>query len=905
MNTVLEVRDLTVTVGPLPVVRGVDLTLRRGEVLGLVGESGTGKTLTALALLGLAPPGAQVGGSVRLLGEELLGLPVRELARIRGRRIAMVFQDPLHAFTPVQRVGDQIAEALRIHQRPRPRRESAQRRAVELLDFVGVPRPGWAARAYPHQLSGGMRQRAMIAMAMANNPDVLVADEPTSALDVTVQAQVLEALAAARRETGAALLLVTHDLGVVAGTADRVAVLYAGRIVETGPVEAVLTRPRMPYTLGLVGSVPRPDARSPLTPIPGTAPTPGTAGPGCAFAARCPLAEPDCVTSDIQLLGVDSPSRAGLAGIDAHEAACRRVRLVAQRTAVELFPPSGEVRAGARGEGGVEGPALFSPGDGDPESWSRALPSAPGGGIPKTRGRTTPPVAGGGYPGTVGLPAPPPPSHGKPGSFGGGTPSTPGGRGPSRHRRTTPSTRGTGSLWPWTRSTPPAPGNENPGATPSTPDHGNPAPPGHGTPFAPGHGDLESQGPTARPVPGTGSPEPARSTPLSAPVPGIPGARARPSPPLPGPPHPAPSLPRPTSTAPPVPPAPELVLRVTGLAKSYTPTGGRRRRERAVVAVEEVDLEVRRGETLALVGESGAGKSTALMEIVSLTAPESGTVEILGQDVSRLTRRTARLLRGAVQIVPQDPMSSLDPRMPVGDIVAEPLYARRVPRDVVAARVPRLLGQVGLDAGDAGRYPHQFSGGQRQRVAIARALAVEPALLLLDEPVSALDVSVQAQILDLLLRLKRELGPAYLLVSHDLAVVRQIADRVAVMYAGRTVETGPVAEVFDAPRHPYARALLSAVPLPDPVAERARRRIVLPGDPPSGVPVTAGCRFLARCPVAALLAPGPRTRCENEIPRATQVTVAGTHTVACHFPHGGMPWQHIRTDRGTSGRPTY
>ncbi|WP_145968940.1 ABC transporter ATP-binding protein, partial [Streptomyces hyaluromycini] len=337
-SPVLEVRGLTVAFGggrrraAVPVVRGVDLALRPGEVLGLVGESGAGKSLTALSLLGLAPPGAQVGGSVRLLGEEVLGRPERELAGLRGRLIAMVFQDPLHAFTPVLRVGDQIAEALRIHERPRPRRETALRRAVELLDLVGVPQPSRAARALPHQLSGGMLQRAMIAMAVANRPAVLVADEPTSALDVTVQAQVLEALAVARRETGAALLLVTHDLGVVAGTADRVAVLYAGRVVETGPVEAVLCRPRMPYTLGLVGAVPRLDARVPPTPVPGTAPAPGTGGPGCPFAPRCPLAEPECRTAEPPLTGVDSPSRADASAPDAHRAACRRIPEVRRRT---------------------------------------------------------------------------------------------------------------------------------------------------------------------------------------------------------------------------------------------------------------------------------------------------------------------------------------------------------------------------------------------------------------------------------------------------------------------------------------------------------------------------------------------------------------------------------------------
>jgi peptide/nickel transport system ATP-binding protein len=831
VNAVLEVRDLTVTVGggrrpPLPVVRGVGFTLRRGEVLGLVGESGAGKTLTALSLLGLAPAGARVGGSVRLLGEELVGLPVRELARIRGRRIAMVFQDPLHAFTPVRRVGDQVAEALRIHQRPRPRRESALRRAVELLDFVGVPEPARAARAYPHQLSGGLRQRAMIAMAMANDPAVLVADEPTSALDVTVQAQVLRALADARRETGAALLLVSHDLGVIAGAADRVAVMYAGRIVETGPVEAVLARPRMPYTLGLVGSVPRLDARVAPTPIPGTAPPPGTVGAGCAFAPRCPLAEPDCGTTEPQLLGVDSPSRAGLHGIDAHEAACHRSRTAARRTAAELFPPStGQGLAGGlRGAGGQV-----------PSRWT----------------------ADGQAPGRW----------------------TADGQAPSRWTADGQAADGQAA---YERTDG---GQASPAPRPA--DWPNPA-------YRPADGSLDTPRPADRFLGTSLDVGPLSGTPL--------GAESDSGTPLnAGPASRRPLGSGPLSDTPFHPSAPgDVVLRVSGLAKSYTAPGSWRRRARVVPAVEEVELEVRRGETLALVGESGAGKSTTLMEIASLGAPQAGTVEVLGQDTRTLSRRMMRRLRGAVQIVPQDPMSSLDPRMPVGDIVAEPLLARRTPRDVIEARLPRLLRQVGLDPADAGGYPHQFSGGQRQRVAIARALAVEPDLLLLDEPVSALDVSVQAGILDLLLRLKEELGPAYLLVSHDLAVVRQIADRVSVMYGGRTVESGTVAEVFDRPRHPYTRALLSAVPLPDPAVERARRRIVLPGEPPSGVPRTAGCRFLARCPVAGALAPGERLRCETEIPPQLPTGHPGTRTVACHFPHGELRTGH---DRRMSERP--
>jgi peptide/nickel transport system ATP-binding protein len=469
--------------------------------------------------------------------------------------------------------------------------------------------------------------------------------------------------------------------------------------------------------------VPRLDARVPPVPVPGTAPAPGTTGPGCPFAPRCPLAEPECHAAEPPLTGVDNPSRADASAPEAHEAACRRIPEVRHRTAAELFGPPTET--------------------------------------------------------------------------------------PDRHR------------------------------TPGGPAAEQAAPPPSGAGTAEPTSDMA--GDRAR---GT-----TRGTPPAAP------AEA----------------------------ADDLVLSVSGLGRSY-PAAGSRRRGPVVRAVEQVDLEVRRGQTLALVGESGAGKSTTLREIASLAAPQAGRVEVLGQDTALLSRRAARELRTAVQLVPQDPMSSLDPRMPVGDIVAEPLHAARVPAAVVAARVPRLLSQVGLRPADADGYPHQFSGGQRQRIAIARALAVGPALLLLDEPVSALDVSVQAGILDLLLRLKRQPGPAYLLVSHDLAVVRQLADRVSVMYAGRTVETGSVAEVYGRPHHPYTRALLSAVPLPDPVAERARRRIVLPGDPGPGPPGASGCGFRARCPVQALLSAGQRRRCAEETPRGRAAGPDAGHTVSCHFP---------------------
>ncbi|WP_353947194.1 ABC transporter ATP-binding protein [Streptomyces sp. HUAS MG91] len=665
----LEVTDLHVDFDGKAAVRGVDLSLERGEVLGLVGESGSGKSATALALLGLLPGNATVRGSVRLDGQELVGAGDRELSRVRGARIGMVFQDPLSAFTPVYRIGDQIAEAVRAHRDVS--REAARERAVALLELVGIPRARERADAYPHEFSGGMRQRAMIAMAMANDPDVIVADEPTTALDVTIQAQILDVLRTAQRATGAALVLVSHDLGVIAGTADRVAVMYAGRVVETGPVDDVFGAPAMPYTLGLLGAVPRIDgAADTLVPVPGVAPGAGAEVVGCAFASRCPLAQERCREDRPGLLAVG----------ERHTAACVRSAELAGAAPRDVFP----------------------------------VPDVPA---------------------------------------------------------------------------------------------------------------------AATPVKGDGEP----------------------------------------------------VLKVRGLTRTFPVFKGTafKRRVGTVHAVDGVDLDIARGQTLAVVGESGSGKSTTLFELMELRRPEAGSVELFGQPVGALGKEELRALRRRVQIVFQDPMASLDPRMPVGDIVTEPLRAQGMKRAEAARRGPRLLELVGLDPAHTERYPHEFSGGQRQRIGIARALSVEPELLVLDEPVSALDVSVQAGVLNLLRRLKGELGLAYLFVSHDLSVVRHIADRVSVVYQGRTVESGAVEDVFERPAHPYTRALLSAVPVPDPRRERVRQRerILLAGDPPSSAVRWEGCVFRGRCPVYAGLGDGDRGRCERVAPPGV-----GESGAACHFP---------------------
>ncbi|AQQ14938.1 Glutathione import ATP-binding protein GsiA [Corynebacterium glaucum] len=619
----LSVRDLNVSfpseAGVVSAVRGVDFDLYRGRTLGIVGESGSGKSVTSMAIMGLLPEYAKVTGSVMYGGEELLTKTDRQMSKIRGNEIGMIFQDPLSARTPVYDIGTQLVEALQAHNNIS--KKAALSRAAELLDLVGIPEPQKRLKSFPHEFSGGMRQRVVIAIAIANNPKVLIADEPTTALDVTIQAQILDVIKVAQRETGAACIMITHDMGVVAGTADDVLVMYGGRPVEKTDVHTLFHQPQMPYSIGLLGSTPRVDQPStePLTYIEGTPPKLVNMQPRCQFAPRCPIAIEQCLDGE--------PPMVPLSGHVPHEVACIR---------------HAEIHDGKL--------------------------------------------------------------NGKP-------------------------------LYP----------------TPKLPDDS---------------------------------------------LAGVPRDQR------------------------------EVTLEVENLNKEFPLTKGSlvKRRVGTVHAVKDVSFNLRAGECMAIVGESGSGKTTTLLEIMNLDPAPDSRIVICGEDASKFTTATRQKARRNIQMVFQDPMSSLNPRMTVKEIIREPLDALGYEGDK-DARVTELMRTVGLDESQIDRFPGHFSGGQRQRIGLARALATNPAVIVLDEPVSALDVSIQAGVINLLESLKRELGLSYLFVAHDLSVVRHLSDRVAVMYKGDFVEFGESDAVFDNPQHPYTQALLSAIPIPDPDAERNRTRV--------------------------------------------------------------------------------
>ncbi len=618
---------LSVAFGRTTNVGRIGLDVARGGALGIVGGNGGGKSVTALSVMGLLPwPGRIAAGSIALDGEELAGRDEATLRRARGGRIGMIFQEPMTSLNPLLTVGDQIGEMLRVHRGQD--RQAARRAAIDLLDRVEIPLARRRVDDYPHQMSGGMRQRAMIAIAIACQPRLLIADEPTTALDVTVQAQILDLLRALQRDMGMAVILISHDLGVVAEFAQHVAVMYAGRLVERGPVNDIFASPVHPYAAALLASSPRLDAGSArLATIEGSIPDLADPPGGCRFHPRCNRAQPDCTLAEPAL----AERRPG------HAAACP-VGIAETRTA----PPS----------------------------------------------------------------------------------------------------------------------------------------------------------PTAMP------------------------ARRKTGP---------------------------VLVEAIGLAKHFPVRTGPFGGSKAVLrAVDGVSFAIAAGETLALVGESGSGKSTTGRQLLRQPEPRAGAVRFDGRDLLAMAPAELKAARREMQIVFQDPGASVNQRMTVGAIVGEPLVIHGI-GDAASRRerVRDLLARVGLDPGPAARPPRELSGGQRPRVAIARALAINARFVVCDEPVSALDVSVQAQIVNLMQDLQREFGLAYLFISHNLAVVRHIADRVAVMYLGRIVEIAETARLYADPRHPYTRALLSAVPVADPRARRAR--IALAGDIPSPIDPPAGCRFHTRC----------------------------------------------------------
>jgi len=680
MPSVLEISDLSthiqLTKSIVHAVGNVDLSIEPGEALGLVGESGCGKSMTGLSIMGLLPPGgAIVNGSIKLDGRELVGLSDAEMRTIRGNDIAMIFQDPLTSLDPTKTIGYQVAEPVRLH--TGASKAAAMARATEVLGLVGLPRPSERLGDYPHQLSGGMRQRVMIAMALSCEPKLLIADEPTTALDVTIQAQILALLHDLKDRLGMAMLLITHDMGVIAGHADRVQVMYAGRMVEVTATPNLFQHMRHPYTRALLASIPRlsQDGNRRLLTIGGLPPDLSRPPAGCRFAPRCSRATDKCRDQEPPLTG---------------------------ETAEHLF-------------------ACWHPVDGPADA-------------------------------------------------------------------------------------------------------------------AAGNGATALAEVTARPAGPHGE------------------AAVEPVPPL---------------------------LEVRELVKEFPVTAGAilQRKVAAVHAVSNVSFAVAAGETFGLVGESGCGKTTIGRVVVALERPNTGSVLLNGQDISTLSGGELRKQRRDLQLMFQDPYASLDPRMRVGSIIREPLTIQHAgTRQEQQQRVFELLDEVGLPRDAVERYPHEFSGGQRQRIGLARALTLSPKVIVADEPVSALDVSIRAQVLNLMKRLQADHGLTYIVISHDLAVVKYMADRIGVMYLGKLVELGSAEDIYQRAAHPYTAGLIATIPVPDPEEARTRKGAGIKGELPSPVTPPSGCRFRTRCPFAQDL-------CAQEEPQLR--SFGPGHVAACHFPLQG------------------
>ena len=671
MPSLLTIEDLRVDFkvrqGSVTAVDGVSFEVGEGECVGVVGESGCGKTTTGMAIMGLlAGNGAVSGGRIVFDGTDLASLGEHEMRRVRGNTIALIPQDPLTSLNPTQRIGKQIGEGFRIHRGASEK--EAERRAIEVLEMVEMPRPKERIRQYPFELSGGLRQRVIIAMGLVCEPKLLIADEPTTALDVTIQAQILDIFDSLREQLHMAVVLITHDMGVIAGRTDRVVVMYAGRRVEQAATNTLFHSMRHPYTQALLASVPSLETTTKveLRHIPGVPPDLSLDLVACRFAPRCAFAAEECRTTD----------------------------------------------PGLTDEGEDHLYACFHPVDG-----------------PRTDLPIADAVMGG----------------------------------------------------------------------------------------AQGGAEL---------------------------------------------------------------------LSTVGLVKEFPIRRGLLRRQiGAIHAVSDVAVTIREGETFGLVGESGCGKTTIGRMLVGIEEPTSGSVTFLGKEVGSRQRRGAhrwRKRRGARrsrrdrQMMFQDPYSSLNPRMPVREILREPLAVQHLGSKAEQnARVDDLMRSVGLDPSAAARYPHEFSGGQRQRIGLARALALSPKLIVADEPVSALDVSIQAQILNLMRELQRDRGITYVMVSHDLAVVYYMADSIGVMYLGKIVELGDAESVFRSPAHPYTQGLLDAVPVPDPDEARSRAGHTIRGELPSPADPPSGCRFRTRCPRA-------QDVCATDEPEHR--AFGPRHTAACHFP---------------------